>query len=161
MRPRYEHIREVGVSSDGTEVPISLWRRCDTLRDISTRPLLLEGYGAYGRSYSLPYDIPAMKLMDLGWTIGVAHVRGGGEGGNQWHKGGSVLMKRNSFIDFAACAKHLIQEGYVKKDKIVARGSSAGGLLVAATMNEEPRLFSAAILHAPFVDVYNTMQDKR
>lgn len=72
--------------------------------------------------------------------------RGGGGGDSSWHKSGSGLHKKNSVYDFGSCAKYLVDEGYVHKDRLGAIGYSAGCLVVGATINMYPTLFCAAIL---------------
>ena len=99
------------------------------------------------------------SLLDRGFGFAVAQVRGGGEFGRGLYEDGKLENKQNSFSDFAACAEHLIAEGYTRADRLCAYGGSAGGLLVGAVMNQRPELFRAVIADVPFVDVLNTMLD--
>ncbi|MDQ3426778.1 MAG: prolyl oligopeptidase family serine peptidase, partial [Gemmatimonadota bacterium] len=125
----------------------------------SPRPLLLNGYGAYGLSYDPGFSSNALSLLDRGFVVAIAHVRGGEEMGRAWYEGGKLLQKRNSFTDFIAAAQHLIEEGYTASDRLVIGGGSAGGLLMGAVTNLRPDLFRAVLAEVPFVDVINTMLD--
>jgi oligopeptidase B len=139
-------------------VPISLVYRTP-LECSGTRPLLLTGYGAYGLSYDPAFSSNVLSLLDRGFVVAIAHVRGGEEMGRAWYEGGRLLQKRSSFHDFIAAAEHLIAEGYATPDRLIISGGSAGGLLVGAVMNLRPELFRAVLAEVPFVDVVNTMLD--
>jgi oligopeptidase B len=89
----------------------------------------------------------------------IAHIRGGGDLGEEWHDQGKMRRKRNTFTDFIACAEHLVREGYTSTERLAIQGGSAGGLLIGAVLNMRPDLFRAAHLAVPFVDVINTMLD--
>ena len=91
--------------------------------------------------------------------FGIAHIRGGGELGKEWHDQGKMMSKKNTFTDFIACAEHLIKENYTSKDRLIITGGSAGGLLMGAAANMRPDLFKAVVSYVPFVDVVNTMLD--
>jgi oligopeptidase B len=121
--------------------------------------MLLAGYGAYGIPYPVTFSSSRLSLLDRGLTVGIAHVRGGGELGKRWHDEGKMLAKRNTFTDFIAAADTLVAQGYTAPDRLVIEGGSAGGLLVGAVVNERPDLVRAAHAAVPFVDVINTMMD--
>ena len=87
----------------------------------------------------------------------IAHIRGGGEMGEEWRQAGRMMNKMNTFTDFIACADHLVKTKYTSKDRLVIQGGSAGGLLMGAVSNLRPDLFKAVIAQVPFVDVLNTM----
>jgi oligopeptidase B len=89
----------------------------------------------------------------------MAHIRGGGEMGEVWRDQGRMMLKRNTFTDFIACAEHLIGEKYTSADRLAIQGASAGGLLMGAVVNMRPDLFRVVIAQVPFVDVLNTMLD--
>ncbi|MBA3522942.1 MAG: S9 family peptidase [Gemmatimonadales bacterium] len=154
----YRSERLFATAPDGAAVPISLVYRQPHERD-SPRPLLLNGYGAYGLSYDPGFSSNALSLLDRGFLVAIAHVRGGEEMGRAWYEGGKLLQKRNSFTDFIAAAEHLIQMGYTTSDRLVIGGGSAGGLLMGAVTNLRPDLFRAVLAEVPFVDVINTMLD--
>lgn len=142
-------------SADGTQVPISLVARRDVLGQPA--PLYLYGYGAYGESLDPWFSHARLSLLDRGFVFAIAHVRGGGELGEAWYRGGKLAHKPNTFADFIACAEHLIAEGYTDATHLAISGGSAGGLLIGAVLNQRPELFAAAVAEVPFVDVLNTM----
>jgi oligopeptidase B len=156
--PDYRSERLFACAADGVRVPISLVYRTPLERN-GTRPLLLTGYGAYGLSYDPAFSSNALSLLDRGFVVAIAHVRGGEEMGRAWYEGGRLLQKRSSFEDFIAAAEHLIAEGYTTPNHLVISGGSAGGLLVGAVTNLRPELFRAVLAEVPFVDVVNTMLD--
>ncbi len=142
---------------DGTAIPISLVARREVLG--RPAPLYLYGYGAYGESLDPWFSHARLSLLERGFVFAIAHVRGGGELGEAWYRGGKLEHKQNTFDDFIACAEHLIAEGYTRTDKLAISGGSAGGLLIGAVLNQRPELFAAAIAEVPFVDVLNSMQN--
>jgi oligopeptidase B len=150
--------RLAAVAEDGVRVPVSLVWREPLVRD-GSRPSLLLGYGAYGSSYDPAFSSNFVSLLDRGFVVAIAHVRGGEEMGRSWYERGKLLQKRNTFGDFIAVAEHLIAQGYTAPDRTALSGGSAGGLLIGAVLNLRPDLFHAAIADVPFVDVVNTMFD--
>ncbi|MBV9203972.1 MAG: S9 family peptidase [Actinobacteria bacterium] len=154
----YEEHREWAVAGDGTRVPISLVCRTGTPRDGSA-PCLLYGYGSYEISRDPGFSIPVLSLLDRGFVYAIAHVRGGGEMGRSWYTGGKLLRKKNTFTDFVACARHLAAQGWTSPDRLVARGGSAGGLLMGAVANMAPGDFAGIVAQVPFVDALNTILD--
>ncbi|MBV9095206.1 MAG: S9 family peptidase [Streptosporangiaceae bacterium] len=154
----YSQHREWATAADGARVPISLVRRKGTPRDGST-PLLLYGYGAYEISRDPGFSIPVLSLLDRGFSYAIAHVRGGGELGRPWYTDGKLLRKQNTFTDFIACARHLAARGWTAPDRLVARGGSAGGLLMGAVANMAPEAFAGIVAQVPFVDALNTILD--
>ncbi len=154
---RYRTDRTWATAEDGTLVPISLVWRAD--RPSSPGPCLLTGYGAYEISLDPVFSSARISLLDRGFVVAVAHVRGGGEMGRRWYLDGKFEKKQNSFSDLVACARHLVDSGWTNPDALALRGGSAGGLLVGAAMNLAPELFRAVIAQVPFVDALNTMLD--
>jgi oligopeptidase B len=158
----YRSARVWANANDGERVPISLvWRAGphEQERPATPRPLLLEGYGAYGLTTDPNFSSARLSLLDRGAIVALAHVRGGGELGRRWYDSGKLADKHNSFGDFIACAEHLISERWTTPAQLAATGGSAGGLLVGAVANLRPELFAALVLDVPFVDVLNTMLD--
>src|SRR5580658_9676606 len=137
----YEEYREWAVAGDGTRVPISLVCRKGTPRDGSA-PCLLYGYGSYELSRDPSFSIPVLSLLDRGFVYAIAHIRGGGEMGRAWYTNGKLLHKKNTFTDFVACAEHLAAQGWTSASRLVARGGSAGGLLMGAVANLAPQDFA-------------------
>ena len=155
----YRVERLTASAEDGTEIPLSLVYRKDLSLDVPP-PCLLVGYGSYGIVYEPAFAQQRISLLDRGFVVAIAHIRGGGELGDQWHKAGKMHQKVNTFSDFIAAAEHLIAHGYAAADRLAISGRSAGGLLIGAVLNQRPELFAAAIAGVPFVDVINTMLDE-
>jgi len=156
---RYRSERLFATAPDGTRVPISLVYQLPLERPGGPRPLLLNGYGAYGISFEPSFSSSSLSLLDRGFVVAIAHVRGGEEMGRPWYEGGKLLNKPNSFTDFIAAAEHLVAEGVTALDRLAISGGSAGGLLMGAVTNLRPDLFRAVLAEVPFVDVVNTMLD--
>ncbi len=154
----YASERLFATAPDGTEVPVSILYRRDAKSD-EGNPVYLMGYGAYGASMDPWFSSNRLSLLDRGVIYATAHVRGGGEMGEEWWEDGSMLSKMNTFTDFIACSEHLIGEGHATPDGLVATGGSAGGLLMGAIANMRPDLYRIIIADVPFVDVLNTMLD--
>ncbi len=157
-RTQYRSERLWATGPDGARVPISLVYRLPLELD-GSRPLLLQAYGAYGVSFDPGFSANNLSLLDRGFVVAIAHVRGGEEMGRRWYDEGKLLYKRNSFTDFIAAAEHLVAEGYTSPERLVINGGSAGGLLMGAVTNLRPDLFGAVVAEVPFVDVVNTMLD--
>jgi oligopeptidase B len=165
----YEQHRDWAVAPDGTRIPISLVRRKDSVGDAAASngrsassapaPLLLYGYGSYEASIDPGFSVSRLSLLDRGMVFAVAHVRGGGEMGRLWYEHGKTLTKKNTFTDFVACARHLIDAGVTAPDRMIADGGSAGGLLVGAVANLAPELFAGILANVPFVDPLTSILD--
>ncbi|MFV8751538.1 S9 family peptidase [Nannocystaceae bacterium ST9] len=144
---------------DGQRVPISLvWH--GSARPTEARPLLLDGYGAYGAINDPVFASSRLSLLRRGMVWAIAHVRGGAELGRAWYDQGKLAHKHHTFSDFIACAEHLIGEGWTAVDRLACMGGSAGGLLVGAVLNARPELFRVAIADVPFVDALESMLDE-
>jgi oligopeptidase B len=154
----YQQFREWAVADDGTRVPISLVARKGIPRD-GTAPLVLYGYGSYEHSVDPYFSIARLSLLDRAVVFAIAHVRGGGEMGRRWYEDGKMLAKKNTFTDFVACAQSLVKAGWTAPDRIVARGASAGGLLMGAIANIAPEAFAGIVAQVPFVDPLNSILD--
>jgi oligopeptidase B len=154
----YEQYREWATAADGTAIPISLVCRKGTPRDGSA-PCLLYGYGSYEISMDPSFSIPRLSLLDRGFSYAIAHIRGGGEMGRRWYDDGKMLHKVNTFTDFVTCAEHLVAEGWTSPGRLLARGGSAGGLLMGAVANLAPSAFGGIVAQVPFVDALTTILD--
>jgi oligopeptidase B len=152
--------RLFATAADGEEVPVSLLYRKGTRLDGSA-PLLLYGYGAYGSHVPASFSANHLSLVDRGFIYAIAHVRGGTDKGWHWYLEGKLADKPNTFSDFIRAARHLIAARYTSAGRIVARGGSAGGMLMGAAVNMAPELFAGVIADVPFVDVLNTMLDEK
>jgi oligopeptidase B len=157
-RKNYVSERLFATATDGTKVPLSVVYRKGTKID-GTAPLLLYGYGSYGASMAPTFSSNRLTLLDRGVVYVIAHIRGGGEMGEEWRQAGRMMNKMNTFTDFIAAAEHLVKNKYTSSDRLVIQGGSAGGLLVGAVTNMRPDLFKAVVAQVPFVDVLNTMLD--
>lgn len=154
----YQTMRLWATAQDGTEIPISLVCRAD--RDPSSpSPFLLYGYGSYEASIDPTFSSLRLSLLDRGVVFAIAHVRGGGELGRAWYEHGKFAEKPNTFSDFVACAEMLVDEGWTTPSQLVARGGSAGGLLMGAVANLAPGGFRAIVAEVPFVDCLTTILD--
>ncbi|SCF07837.1 oligopeptidase B . Serine peptidase. MEROPS family S09A [Micromonospora chaiyaphumensis] len=154
----YEQHRDWALADDGTRVPISLVCRTGTPRDGSA-PAVIYGYGSYEASMDPWFSIARLSLLDRGVIFAVAHIRGGGELGRRWYDEGKLLAKKNTFTDFVACARHLVKAGWTASDRLVARGASAGGLLMGAVANLAPDAFAGIVAQVPFVDALTSILD--
>jgi oligopeptidase B len=155
----YETGRLWATAPDGTAVPISYVHRADVAHD-GTAPCLLYGYGSYEACMDPTFSTLRLSLLQRGFVFAIAHVRGGGELGRPWYDDGKELHKRNTFTDFIACAEHLVAERITAPERLVARGGSAGGLLMGAVANLRPDLFAAVVAEVPFVDCLTTILDE-
>lgn len=143
---------------DGTKVPMSVVYRKGLERN-GQNPLLQYAYGSYGSTIDPYFSSVRLSLLDRGFIFALAHVRGGEYLGRQWYEDGKLLRKKNTFTDFIACSKHLIEEGYTSPEHLYASGGSAGGLLIGAVANMAPELYNGLLAAVPFVDVLTTMLD--
>ena len=145
-------------SHDNRLIPLTITRHKNTPVDGSAN-LLLYGYGSYGSSMTPNFSSTRLSLInrDIIWVT--AHIRGGMEKGMKWWKEGKLLNKKNTFEDYIAVAKFLIEKKYTSKGKIIGMGGSAGGLLMGAVVNKNPELFKGVVMAVPFVDSLTTNLD--
>ena len=153
---RYVIERIKAKSHDGRMIPISLVRLKNTKQDGKSK-VLLYAYGAYKHSISPSFSASRFCLVDRGITFAIAHIRGGGELGDSWHEEGKKKFKKNTFLDYIACANHLIEQRYTYRGGLCFYGGSAGGLTGGAVANMAPNLFFSMLLLVPFVDTMTTM----
>jgi oligopeptidase B len=144
---------------DGTQVPVSVAYAKGTPIN-GTAPLYQYAYGSYGISTDPMFRPNWVSLLQRGFVVAIAHVRGGQELGRQWFEDGRLLHKKNTFTDFIDVTGFLVKRGYGAKDKVFAEGGSAGGLLMGAVANMAPQSYRAIIAYVPFVDVVTTMLDE-
>ncbi|MDD7812874.1 S9 family peptidase [Mycobacterium sp. CSUR Q5927] len=155
-REDYVEYRDWAYAEDGTRVPVSVVHRAGIALPA---PTLLYGYGAYEMCEDPQFSIARLSLLDRGMVFAVAHVRGGGELGRLWYEHGKLLKKKNSFTDFVAVGRHLIEAEICRPGQLVAMGGSAGGLLMGAVTNLAPELFAGVVAQVPFVDPLTTILD--
>ena len=155
----YTSERVLVKARDGVEVPVSIVYRKGMERN-GENPLLLYGYGSYGYSMDAGFSSTRLSLLDRGFVYAMAHIRGGQEMGRSWYEDGKLFKKMNTFTDFIDCGQAMVELGFTSPDHLYAMGGSAGGLLMGAVINMEPRLWNGVIAAVPFVDVINTMLDE-
>lgn len=147
-------------SRDGkSEIPISIVYHKDTKKS-AERPLLIYGYGSYGHTVDASFSNVRLSILDRGFIYAIAHIRGGEYLGRHWYEEGRMLEKKNTFYDFIDASKYLIEKNYTSEKHLYAMGGSAGGLLVGAIINMEPKLYNGIVAQVPFVDVVSTMLDE-
>jgi prolyl oligopeptidase len=137
---------------DGTLIPLSIVYRKGLKLD-GSNPTLLKGYGAYGITFDPNFDPKLIAWFERGGVIAVAHVRGGGEYGEDWHLAGKLLTKPNTWKDFIACAEYLINQKYTSPSRLAIQGGSAGGITIGRSITSRPELFAVAIDGVPMSDV--------
>jgi len=150
--------RTMATAKDGKKVPVSIVYKKGLKKD-GNNPLLLTGYGSYGSSSFATFSSNRLSLLNRGFVVAIAHIRGGQEMGRQWYEDGKMMHKKNTFTDFIDCAEFLINEKYTSKGHVYAQGGSAGGLLMGAITNMRPDLWNGIIAAVPYVDVITTMSD--
>lgn len=155
---RYEVKRFMVRARDGVMVPVSMIVGKGWKQD-GTHPLLEYAYGSYGSTTEAGFNSSVLSLVDRGFGYAIAHIRGGQEMGRAWYDQGKMMNKKNTFNDFVDVAQYLVDNKFTSKDRLIANGGSAGGLLMGAVVNMRPDLFKAVVADVPFVDVINTMMD--
>jgi oligopeptidase B len=154
----YVSERIFATAPDGAKIPVALVYK-KGVNPKAKNPLMLYAYGSYGFATPDNFSSTRLSLLDRGMVFAIAHIRGGGEMGKEWHEQGRMMAKKNTFTDFIAAAEHLVKEKYTSKDRLAISGGSAGGLLMGAVANMRPDLFKVVVAYVPFVDVINTMLD--
>jgi prolyl oligopeptidase len=144
---QYTSIEVKAPSEDGTMIPLSIVMRRGTKLD-GSNPVYLQAYGAYGFDID-PYFLggvpPGLAWLDQGGIWAVAHVRGGGEYGEEWHLAGKGPTKHHTFEDAVGAARYLIAKGYTSPSHLAIEGTSAGGIMVGGAITRHPELFAAAL----------------
>jgi prolyl oligopeptidase len=153
-----EVVRDVALAKDGTRVPLSILRPRGIELD-GSNPTLLYGYGGYGLSLEPTFDPVLLAWLEQGAVYAIAHVRGGGEFGEAWHRAGNLTRKQHVFDDFIACAEHLIDVGYTRPGRLAIMGASNGGLLMGAVLTQRPDLFRAVAANVAVLDALRVEHD--
>lgn len=156
----YATDRVWATARDGKRIPISIAWRKDSWRQDGTAPVYQEGYGAYGISSDAEFSSNQLSLMNRGFLVATAHVRGGADLGQEWYEDGRLANKKNTFTDFEDATAFLIEQRYCSPEKVFATGGSAGGLLMGVVANDAGTKYRAIALHVPFVDALTTMLDE-
>jgi oligopeptidase B len=154
----YQSERLWATADDDTKIPMSVVYKKGVKKD-GNSPVLQYAYGSYGSTIDPYFSSIRLSLLDRGFIYVIAHVRGGEYLGRNWYEQGKLLQKKNTFTDFIACSKFLIENNYTSPKHLYALGGSAGGLLIGAVINMAPQLYHGVIAAVPFVDVVTTMLD--
>jgi len=141
----YESEEVKAKSADGTMIPLSIIHAKNLALD-GSHPTHLVGYGAYGISYDAYFDPVWLAWLERGGVIAFAHVRGGGEYGEEWYRAGYKLTKQHTIDDFIASAQYLIEHKYTSAQRLSGEGTSAGGILIGGAITQRPDLFAAALI---------------
>jgi prolyl oligopeptidase len=154
-----EAVRVFTASKDGTKVPINIIRRKGAALD-GNNPVLLYGYGGYGISMT-PRFLGAERRvwLDGGGIYAVANIRGGGEYGEAWHRGGALTHKQNVFDDFFAAAEYMTKAGYTTPERLAIMGGSNGGLLMGAELTQHPGAFHTVVAQVGIYDMLRVELD--
>ena len=139
-------------SHDGTLVPLSIAYPKGMKLD-GSNPTLLYGYGAYGYSLDPSFDFTQLAWYERGGVNATCHVRGGGEYGEEWHHAGKGPTKPNTWLDFIACARYLIEKKYTSPAHLAGQGASMGGIMIGGAINERPDLFAAVLVDVGISDM--------
>jgi prolyl oligopeptidase len=151
VNPRAYVVRLVRYTSkDGTPVSMFLVHGRDRPPG---GPALLTGYGGFNVSLTPAFGRSLLLFLERGGLYAVAHLRGGGEYGEEWHRAGMREHKQNVFDDFLAAAEFLVREGHVARGRLAIMGGSNGGLLVGAALTQRPDLFAAVVCQVPLLDM--------
>jgi prolyl oligopeptidase len=146
-----ESVEVKAKSYDGTMIPLSITYKKGLKLD-GSNPTLLLGYGAYGITLDPHFDPKLLAWYDLGGVYAVAHLRGGGEYGEDWHLAGKGPTKQNTWKDFIACGQYLIEHKYTDSAHLGGEGGSAGGITIGRSITERPDVFAAVIDAVPVSD---------
>jgi prolyl oligopeptidase len=141
----YATLETTAQAADGTSIPLSIIARKDAPMD-HARPTLVVAFGSYGYAFDPRYMPMALAWADQGGVFAVAHVRGGGELGENWHQAGTLARKANAAADLITCATYLVRTGYTAPPYLAAMGTNAGALAVGNAMTQRPDLFRAILI---------------
>lgn len=153
----FESVEVTATSRDGTSVPLSIVYKKGLKLD-GKNPTWLSGYGSYGASFDPNFEPRRLAWLERGGVYAAAHVRGGGEFGEEWHAAGTKRTKQNTIDDFIACARYLIEHRYTAPAHLGAEGSSAGGITVGGAITQHPELFGAALIRGGLSDAVRVEQ---
>jgi prolyl oligopeptidase len=150
----YAATRTFATARDGTKVPVSIIARRGLPRT-GRNPTLVDAYGSYQITNSPAFNVRGVAFLEQGGVLAIAHVRGGGEYGRRWWKGGQKLTKANTWRDLIDCCEMLVQEKWTSPGHLAIQGGSAGGITVGRALTERPDLFTAVISN---VGMSNTLR---
>lgn len=147
-----DEVRLYATSHDGTKVPVTLvYRKTTTLN--GENPTLLVGYGSYGMPVTPTFDATRLAWLERGGVLALAHVRGGGEYGEAWHRAGQKATKANTILDFIAVAEFITKYGFTNPRRLAVEGPGAGGIPVGGALARRPDLFAAVVTRGALLDM--------
>lgn len=142
-------------AQDGTLIPLSIIHKRGLQRD-GNRPTLVTAYGSYGLSQLAFFRPEMLAWYERGGIWAIAHVRGGGEYGREWHEAGRKLNKENTITDFIACAEYLIAQSYTRRERLAGEGGSAGGIPSGGALVRRPDLWAVMVMHVAITNALRT-----
>jgi len=149
----FSHTQVWFTAKDGIRIPMFLVGRIRNADDSGPRPAFLTGYGGFGFNLTPRFAVYSAFLLEQGFLLAIPGVRGGSEGGAEWHLAGKRQQRQNAIDDFLCAADWLVDNGYTTKDKLAIGGGSNGGLLVGAALTQRPDLFRAVVCLGPLLDM--------
>lgn len=139
-------------SRDGKKIPVSLvYQKGLNLQN--NNPVLIDAYGNSGASNDIYYDPNHLPWLKRGGIYAYAHVRGGGELGEDWFKDGQFPHKMNSINDVVDVAEYFVKNNYTSSSKQLIMGGSAGSFLVGMSINQRPDLFAGGLFLSGLPDI--------
>jgi prolyl oligopeptidase len=149
-----DEVRLYAPAADGTRIPVTLVYRKST-QLTGENAVLLEAYGAYGRTLSPVHDPARLAWLERGGVLAFAHVRGGGEYGAAWHEAARNATRAVGVADFVASAEFLVAYGFTNARRLAVSAEGAGGIVVGGAVTRRPELFAAAVFRSPLMDLVN------
>ena len=147
-----DEVRLYAPSHDGARIPVTLVYRKSTRLD-GRNPTLLTGFGSFGEALSPAFDPARLAWLERGGVFAVAHVRGGGEYGEEWHRAARGTAKLNAVLDFIAVAEFVVRYGFTHPSRLAIMGTGAGGIPVGGALARRPELFAAAVGRSALLDM--------
>jgi prolyl oligopeptidase len=147
-----DEVRLYAPGHDGTKIPVTLLYT-KTTRLTGDIPTILTAYGSYGQTYMPRFDPALLTWLERGGVYAIAHVRGGGEYGEPWHRAGRGAAKATAIADFISVAEFLVRYGFTSPQRLAIHGRGVGALPAAGALVRKPELFAAAILQSPIADL--------
>lgn len=148
-------------SFDGKDVPFAWIMKSSRKKP---KALLVTAYGSYGQTTVVRWPWQYWgPLLEKGWAIAYAYVRGGGEKDFNWAEGGRRENRHHSVEDMISVIKACRNLLSVSAEKTAIYGRSAGGFLVGSTLARVPdgSLFGAVFSEVPYVDILRTSSNPK
>lgn len=146
-------------SKDGTDIPITIVKNKKKFQPDGNNVTILTAYGGFGKVVPAHFNPDLVFFLEKGGVYAFAHIRGGGELGDNWYLQGKGLNRRNSVDDFLGAAEYLISNHFTKPSKLAIIGSSFGGFIAGAALAKRPELFKVAVLKVALLDLLNSHEE--